>query len=232
MAQMVAVPMVPAPAAVATPRPIIEPDAVTVDVKPVLFAGEVVVQHFKQSYSGCCGCTSTGGNSLTLTDQRIQISYWTNAFCGLIESGRTVESFMYKDMTHITLQTGKSWFWPLVGLVLTLYGFFALVQGFYNNQDAGMEALDTNALIAFIIGLLIMIYVFCTQGKAYVTIDFSKNMPISSWMFTSGWPKWLRLSAIWGAEGGARTAYTTRSVLLSIKDAEQATSMLATRAYE
>ena len=133
-----------------------------------------------------------------------------------------------QDMTHITLRTGKSWVWPLIGALLVLAGAIMIVDSFANKEGEGL----VQPVVLLLIGGAILLYLFMTQGKATVNMDFSKNMPIESWMFASGWPKWLRLSAIWGSEGGARTAYTSRSIMLTVKDAEAATAMLATRAYE
>lgn len=200
-------PYAEAPAAIAT----------SLNVAPLTLQGENVLKSFSASISG-------GGNSLTLTDQRIQISKWTNGCCGCVESGKIVESFAYKDVTHIVLTTGKSFFWLVVGILAVLIGLIGFVTSILN------KAISMQPLGIGVVGGLILLWIFMKKGKAMVRIDFSKNVPVEFWMGPSFLPSWLSFGALFS--GTARTAYTSRTVLLLVPDAEEATSMLSTRANE
>jgi hypothetical protein len=173
-----------------------------------------------------CGCWQKGGNTLTLTDKRVVIKYWDNALGGLIEASMVEESFDYEDVVHVVASAGRSLILLLIGGLLELAGIIFLIYSF--TVDSFTE--QTNARYAgaagIVLGLLILIYFFMGKGKAFVTLDMTKDKEVGS--FSAGLFSWDTLknpfSAIFSA--GKPRRHVTCVLKLSKKDALAATSKI------
>jgi Na+/melibiose symporter-like transporter len=153
-----------------------------------------------------------------------------------MEATRFSESFKHKDVTHLAVKRGRpiKWFWR--GLVLAFIGFIGFIAG------VAEKPMNTNyvlgSLVLLAIGVCMMLYVFFGNRKAYLFVDFSKNVPIESWTSAESNTSWIDFICIPCyaqlrklLRGNASSASTSRELSLARKDGDAAMSAVAKHSF-
>lgn len=190
-----------------------------------LMSHETILGQFTNQKGGCWPCCcffAGGGNTLTITDRRIVIKYWED-MCGCCEALMQEESFMQKDLHHITLNAGRKKRVLHFGLLCLVTAVAAFVVGAI---EGGSElVIGVGAGVAFLlIGVYLLFRFFFGNRHTFVTLDFAKPLTVGSWSSNGGIFGGLRALTSNGA-------YTVRELALKREDARAAASLLTSKVY-
>jgi hypothetical protein len=160
-----------------------------------------------------CASCPTGGNKLTLTSQRMIIETWQEMCFGACTATLQQESFDYPDLRHFKLNIGRNVMTLYLGVLFLILAIAAFIQLF--NGDL---AIGASVVVLLPIGTYFIAKFFMDLKRAIITLEFSKNVPVGSWMPS--------FSGILDFFKFRDHSYTSREVMLSRADAEQAVSII------
>mmetsp|Transcript_37217 Transcript_37217/g.62620 ORF Transcript_37217/g.62620 Transcript_37217/m.62620 type:complete len:264 (-) Transcript_37217:316-1107(-) len=183
------------------------------------------VHVFEKVFRMCASCP-TGGNKLTLTSQRMIIETWQEMCFGTCTATVQQESFDYPDLRHFKLNMGRNVMRLYLGLLFLVLAIAAIIVGATGGTSGGDDDSDDPDPVPISFGVLILLPIgiyfiakfFLDLKKAIITLEFSKNVPVGSWMTS--------FSGILDFFKFRDHSYTSREVMLSRADAEQAVSII------